>query len=642
VIGSRAAGWRRPSRMVAAAVVTVALAVPAPALGRDTVGLVDPTQGLWHLQAEDGGARSFFYGNPGDFPFTGDWNCDGVDTPGLFRQSDGFVYLRNSNTQGTADVRFFLGNPGDVPVVGDFDGDGCDTVSVYRPSEQRFHIVDRLGSGDAGLGAADYTFDFGNPGDVPFTGDFNDDGRDGVGLHRPGTGIVYFKHVVVPNAAGGAADAEFFFGNVGDRFVVGDWNDDGIDSPGVFRPATTTFHLRHTNTQGPADESRSWGFPGWLPVAGSFGLPAGLPPPPRQPTLELVASGLVDPIYVTSPPGDDRLFVVERRGTIRIVSEGAVLPGFFLDLRGGDTFTGGEAGLLSMAFHPNHAGNGRFYVFHSEDLGVGNHSSLVLEFTVSGDPNLADPGSRRQVLAVTQPANNHNGGQIEFGPDGFLYVGLGDGGGANDQFGNGQDTTTLHGSMLRLDVDGAMPYAVPAGNPFVGGPGADEIWAFGLRNPWRWTFDAGLLYIADVGQAAREEINVVSATAAGVNYGWCAWEGTSDHSGFPGCAPVPGADYTFPVLEYATGPTSCAVIGGRVYRGAELPNLAGHYFYGDLCGGWIRSLRVQGGAVVETRDWTPEFGTLPAFRLWSFGSDAAGNVYVVDRAGSIFRIAAAP
>jgi hypothetical protein len=233
----------------------------------DLVGLVDPATGIWSLRGAAGGVTTFYYGNPGDVPFAGDWDCDGVDTPGLYRQSDGFVYLRNSNTQGVADIRFFFGNPGDIPMAGDFDNDDCDTVSIYRPSETRFYVINELGANNGGLGPADFSFVFGNPGDKPFVGDFNGDGIDTIGLHRESTGLVYFRQ----SNTEGIADAEFFFGDPGDRFVAGDWGVvDAIDTPGVFRPSNTTFYLRHTNTQGIADQSFVFGEDTNLPVAGKF------------------------------------------------------------------------------------------------------------------------------------------------------------------------------------------------------------------------------------------------------------------------------------------------------------------------------------------------------------------------------------
>ena len=262
----------RPLVLLVAAVWLIAPAVSAA----DTVGLVDPQAGLWYLRDQNGVVTSFYYGNPGDYPIVGDWNCDGVDTPGLYRQSDGFVYLRNSNSQGVANIRFFFGNPGDIPLAGDFDNDGCDTVSIYRPSESRIYIINELGANGGGLGAADLSYIFGNPGDKPFVGDFNGDGIDTIGLHRESTGFVYFRQ----SHTQGIANSQFFFGNPGDRLVAGDWGIvDNIDTPAVFRPSNTTFYFRHTNTQGNADSQFGWGASSWLPVGGSYGSLPGTGPP---------------------------------------------------------------------------------------------------------------------------------------------------------------------------------------------------------------------------------------------------------------------------------------------------------------------------------------------------------------------------
>ncbi len=234
-----------------------------------TVGLVDPSQGRWHLRNEGGEVISFFYGNPADLPFMGDWDCDGDETPGLFRTSDAFAYLRNSNTAGIADIRFFFGNPDDVPLAGDWNGDGCDTLSIYRPSEQRFYIINQLGENEGGLGQADFFFTFGNPGDKPVAGDWDGDGIDEVGLHRESTGFFYFRNTLTT----GIADGEFFFGDPNDRFVAGDWGIvDSKDTPAVFRPSNTTMFFRHTLTAGVADSEFVFGESPWLPVAGTFGL----------------------------------------------------------------------------------------------------------------------------------------------------------------------------------------------------------------------------------------------------------------------------------------------------------------------------------------------------------------------------------
>ena len=218
-------------KLVAGCWLLAAVAAAAPAIAADGVGAFDPDTGEWHLQRADDTVNTFYFGNPGDYPFMGDWDCDGVDTPGLYRQRDGYVYLTNVNAQSVAVVRFFFGNPGDVPLAGDFDGDGCDTVSLYRPSQQRFFIIDELGRDDEGLGAATTAFQFGNPGDIPFVGDFDGDGSDSVGLHRGSTGLVYYND----SLAGGVASNTFIFGNPGDRFVTGDWDGDGIDTVGIHR-----------------------------------------------------------------------------------------------------------------------------------------------------------------------------------------------------------------------------------------------------------------------------------------------------------------------------------------------------------------------------------------------------------------------
>ena len=240
-------------------------AAPSPEI--DEIGFFDPSQGIWHLNTRDGYSSSFYFGNPGDHPIVGDWNCNGIDTLGLYRRSDGYVYLRNSNAQGVADIRFFFGNPGDLPLAGDFNGDGCDTVSIYRPAVARVYIINALGSNDGGLGAAENSFVFGNPGDKPFVGDFDGDGTDTIGLHRETTGFVYFRNA---NTSGNAHD-QFFFGDPGDRLVAGNWIAAGEDYPGVYRPSNRTVYLRYANTQGNADEQYQWGTSGYIPVAGLFG-----------------------------------------------------------------------------------------------------------------------------------------------------------------------------------------------------------------------------------------------------------------------------------------------------------------------------------------------------------------------------------
>ena len=236
--------------------------------GDDTVALVDPTRGIWRLYNDAGvSVHEFYYGVPGDYPFMGDWDGDGIETPGLYRQADGYVYLRNSNTQGIADIKFFFGNPGDVPIAGDFNADGFDTVSIYRPSNQRFYIINKLGSNDGGLGAAEIDYVFGNPGDKPFVGDFDGDGIETVGLHRESTGLVYFRN----SHTQGNADNQFIFGDPGDQLVAGDWTLDGIDTPALYRSSDTVFYFRNTNTQGNADTAFTTFVAGWIPVSGETG-----------------------------------------------------------------------------------------------------------------------------------------------------------------------------------------------------------------------------------------------------------------------------------------------------------------------------------------------------------------------------------
>ena len=248
------------------ATVTITVGDPEP-----TVGLVDPGTGIWRLRSSAGAVSSFYYGNPGDYPFMGDWDCAGTDTPGLYRQSDGFAYLRNINTQGNADRTFFFGNPSDIPLAGDFNGDGCDTLSIYRPSEARFYIINELGKDGGGLGAAEYSFLFGDAGDKPVVGDWDGDGVDEIGLHRETSGFFYYRNTLTT----GIADGQLYFGDPGDRFVAGDWGVvDGADTPGLFRPSNLVFYFRHTLTQGNADSQFTWTGAGssWLPVAGRFGL----------------------------------------------------------------------------------------------------------------------------------------------------------------------------------------------------------------------------------------------------------------------------------------------------------------------------------------------------------------------------------
>ncbi len=360
------------------------------------------------------------------------------------------------------------------------------------------------------------------------------------------------------------------------------------------------------------------------------GMPGSDPGPAESVRLERVATGLDNPLFLTSPPGDARLFVVEQPGRIRIIQNGQLLDTPFLDLTGRIS-SGGERGLLGLAFHPDYARNGRFFVNYTDP----NGDTRIVRFRASADPNRADAASATPILAIPQPFSNHNGGMTAFGPDGKLYIGMGDGGSGGDPQGNGQNLGTLLGAMLRIDVDGAAPYSIPADNPLVGTPGArPEIWAYGLRNPWRfsWDRDTGTLFTADVGQNRWEEINAVPARAAGLNYGWNRLEGTHcfrDES-------CERAGTTLPVIEY-NHDDGCSVTGGYVYRGRQVPSIQGQYFYADFCGGWVHSVRVDGTSVSAAREW--EFGDIG--RILSFGEDAAGELYVLSSNGSVYRLMAA-
>ena len=280
-----------------ALVLGLVVLIGLPAVAADTVGVQDPTTGQWTLRDENSNTKTIVYGNPGDVAFAGDWDCDGVDSPGLYRQSDGFVYLRNANSTGIADLSFFFGNPGDLPLAGDFDGDGCDTLSIYRPSEARVFVINRLGVNGGGLGAADFSFDYGNPGDIPVTGDWDGNGTDSPGLRRPSDGFVYLRNTNTT----GIADISYFYGDPGDLPVAGDWDDNGVDSFGLFRPATSSFYLRNSHSTGVADSSFALGPASGAPVAGSFDL--NLPPPSPPLALQQVASGLSQPLLVAAPPG---------------------------------------------------------------------------------------------------------------------------------------------------------------------------------------------------------------------------------------------------------------------------------------------------------------------------------------------------
>jgi hypothetical protein len=325
------------------------------------------------------------------------------------------------------------------------------------------------------------------------------------------------------------------------------------------------------------------------------------------------------------------LFVVEQPGRIRIVQNGQLLATPFIDLTA-KILSGGERGLLSMAFDPAYATNGFFYVNYTDR----NGDTQVERYRVSSDPNRADPASAKQILFVRQPFANHNGGHIVFGPDGMLYIGMGDGGSGGDPQGNGQNRNALLGKLLRIDVARGDPYAIPSDNPLVGQTGArGEIWALGLRNPWRFWFDRTdrVLYVADVGQNQIEEVNAVDQAAKPINYGWNVMEGGQCYN----TSNCTRTGLTLPVATYNHSGGACSVTGGIVYRGQRIPAIQGHYFYADYCAGWVRSFRLVNGAVTAEQQWS--LGSVGS--VLSFGEDAAGEMYLLSANGSVYRFGGA-
>jgi cysteine-rich repeat protein len=353
-----------------------------------------------------------------------------------------------------------------------------------------------------------------------------------------------------------------------------------------------------------------------------------------------VASGLNSPVHVTAPRLDPhRLFVVEQPGRIRIIKNGTLLPAAFLAIEG-KVGCCGEHGLLSIAFHPDYESNGRFFVNYTDNAG----NTVIARYQVSGDPDVADAASEQILLTIAQPFANHNGGLATFGPDGYLYVGMGDGGSGDDPFGNGQSDATLLGKMLRIDVDVETPpyHAVPPSNPNAGvGDPLGLIWAKGLRNPWRYSFDrtTGDLYVGDVGQNQWEEVDLQpAASVGGENYGWDVVEARHCHEPPVGCST---AGMTMPVLEYSHA-QGCSITGGFVYRGCRMPDLHGTYFYSDFCSSFVRTFRgVSGGDAQNLTDRTADAapgGGLTIDNVTSFGEDARGELYVTDYDGEVYEL----
>jgi glucose/arabinose dehydrogenase len=353
-------------------------------------------------------------------------------------------------------------------------------------------------------------------------------------------------------------------------------------------------------------------------------------PDPSAYTWTTIVSGLDIPLDIQNAgDGSGRLFIVEKRGIILILQKDQLLSQPFLDITGEVKSDGVEQGLLGLAFHPLYTQNGTFFVDYI-DL---NGNSVVARFHAATDnPNRADPASEADILHITQPYPNHNGGGLAFGPNGYLYIGSGDGGSEGDPNRTGQNLQTLLGKLLRIDVDSGDPYTIPADNPFIGQTAPPEIWAYGLRNPWRFSFDrlTGNLYIADVGQDAWEEVDFVPAgTPGGLNFGWSYFEGLHPYQDVPPANAV----FTKPVIEYSHD-YGCAVTGGYVYRGKALPEWQGVYFYGDFCSGNIWGL-IQ----TSQGQWQSKIQFKTDVKITSFGVDEAGELYISDYAtGRILRL----
>lgn len=342
--------------------------------------------------------------------------------------------------------------------------------------------------------------------------------------------------------------------------------------------------------------------------------------------VQQFATGFNDPVEIVHA-GDNRLFVVQQSGQIKILnSNGTVNSTNFLNVSSLIS-TGSERGLLGLAFHPQYATNGFFYINYTNTSG----NTVIARYTrSSSNADVADAASAQIILTVTQPFSNHNGGCLRFGPDGYLYIGMGDGGSGGDPQNNGQSNTTLLGKLLRIDVNSGSPYSSPATNPYVGVAGADEIFAIGLRNPWKFSFDkqTGDLWIADVGQNQIEEINKVAAgSGAGLNFGWRCYEGNQT---YPASCTSTGP-YTMPVAQYNHTNSACSITGGYVYRGTTYPNMQGKYFFADYCNNRIGYVSNTGGTVTFTNSFTGNFT--------SFGEDINGELYIAGVSnGIIYKI----
>ncbi|RPI83412.1 MAG: glucose dehydrogenase [Chloroflexi bacterium] len=351
-------------------------------------------------------------------------------------------------------------------------------------------------------------------------------------------------------------------------------------------------------------------------------------PNPAGYTFSTVVDGLNRPVgFEVAGDGSGRFFILEQAGRIRVVQDGGLLPDPFLDIVDRVGSSGSEQGLLGLAFHPSYPETGSFFVNYTDK----NGDTHISRFQVTSDANLADPNSETELLFVDQPFPNHNGGGLVFGPDNYLYASLGDGGSGGDPAGNAQSLNTHLGKILRIDVDGGDPYGIPPDNPFVNGEGMPEIWYYGLRNSWRFSFDRATndVYIADVGQNRWEEINFVpSGSGGGLNFGWDYFEGTHQFEG----TPPSGVDLIQPVAEYDHS-QGCSVTGGFVYRGQALPEWQGVYIYGDYCTGFVWGMLPSGGGSFQS-----ELLFQTGANISAFGEDEQGELYLVEHTGEVLRL----
>lgn len=413
---------------------------------------------------------------------------------------------------------------------------------------------------------------------------------------------------------------------------------DTTTNPIVIEPTTTTAPDPAASPSAAPARSTPADAPAATPAAtDTTGAPpenapaAAIDPATLRVDVELVADGFELPLYATGAgDGSQRLFVVGQRGTVEIVRDGQRLERPFLDITGIVGSSANEQGLLSIAFHPDYATNGQFFVNYTNLDG----DTVIARYRVANDPDVADPASAEVLLTIDQPAANHNGGLVKFGPDGYLYIGTGDGGRAGDPWGNAQNRGVLLGKLLRIDVDGGTPYGIPRDNPFVDQPEMrPEIWAWGLRNPWRFSFDRATddLYIADVGQNMYEEVNFQPAgSPGGENYGWNIMEGTSCYQTIS----CDTSNLVLPLVVYPHGQAGCSITGGYVYRGTTFPELAGVYFYADYCSGKIWALHND-----ADEEWRNAEVLDTRLSISSFGEDEAGELYLTDSfGGGLYRL----